>query len=135
MALNLSRKVYFLQFCADFSQKPKSVKAINIFHLKVLTTLFQKIIWLIGVWAIPYEILAIKISKNKFNEIIWFQTLISPKTVSYGIINYHFLKVQKRDLSAAYMEIVLTDFDLTVCYYVTYGFQSESTLYSLSWCQ
>ena len=48
MALNLSRKVHFLQFCADFSKKPKSVKAIYIFHLKVLTILFQKMIWFIG---------------------------------------------------------------------------------------
>ena len=54
-----------------------------------------------GAWATLYEILAIKISKNmlnqqKFNKIIWFRTLISPKTVSHSIINnYHFLKVQK----------------------------------------
>ena len=34
MALNLSRKVHFLQFCADFSKKPKSVKEIYIFHPK-----------------------------------------------------------------------------------------------------
>ena len=85
MALNLSRKMNFLQFCADFSKKPKSVKAIYIFHLKVLTTLFQKMIWFIGVWATLYEILAIKISKNMltqiFNKIIWFRTLTSPKTV------------------------------------------------------
>ena len=63
MVLNLSRKVNFLQFCADFSKKRKSVQAIYIFHLKVLTTLSQKIIWFIGVWATLYEILAIKISK------------------------------------------------------------------------
>ena len=86
MALNLSRKVNFLPFCADFSTKRKCVKAIYIFHLKVLTTLFQKMIWFIGVWATFYEILAIKISKNmltqqKFNKIISFRTLTSPKTV------------------------------------------------------
>ena len=39
-------------------------------------------------WATLYEILVIKISKNKltqqkFNKIIWFRTLISPKTVSH----------------------------------------------------
>ena len=28
MVLKLSKKVHFLQFCADLSQKPKSVKAI-----------------------------------------------------------------------------------------------------------
>ena len=43
MALNLSRKVHFLQFCADSSKKPKPVRAIYVFHLKVLTTLFEKI--------------------------------------------------------------------------------------------
>ena len=101
MALNLSVKMNFLQFCTDFSKNPKSVKAIDIFQLKVLTTHFQKMIKFIGVWATLYEILAIKISKNmlnqqKFNKIIWFRTLISPKTVSHSIINnYHFLKVQK----------------------------------------
>ena len=64
MALNLPRKVHFLQFCANFSKKLKSVKAMYIFfHLKVLTTLFQKMIWVIGVLATLYDILAIKISK------------------------------------------------------------------------
>ena len=29
--LKLSKKVHFLQFCADLSQKPKSVKAIYIY--------------------------------------------------------------------------------------------------------
>ena len=61
LVLNLSRKVHFLQFCADFSKKPKSVKEIYIFHPKVLTTFFQKIIWFIGTWSTLYEILAIKI--------------------------------------------------------------------------
>ena len=79
MAHNLSRKMHFLQFCADFSKKPKSVKAIYMFHPKVLTTLFQKMIWFIGVWATLYEILETKISKNmltqqKFYKVIWFQT-------------------------------------------------------------
>ena len=86
MALNLSKKVNFLPSCGDFSTKRKCVKAIYIFHRKVLTTLFQKMIWFIGVWATFYEILAIKISKNmltqqKFNKIISFGTLTSPKTV------------------------------------------------------
>ena len=101
MTLNLPRKMNFLQFCANFSKKPKSVKAIYILHLKVLTTDFQKMIWFIEVWATLYEILRIKISKNmlnqqKFNKIICFRTLTSPKTYSHSIINnYHYLKVQK----------------------------------------
>ena len=49
VTLNLSRKVHFFQFCADPSKKPKSVKAIYIVHMKALTTLFQKMIWFIGV--------------------------------------------------------------------------------------
>ena len=36
LAFNLSRKFHFLQFCADFSKKPKFVRAIYIFPLKVL---------------------------------------------------------------------------------------------------
>ena len=94
MALNLSRKAHFLQFLADFSKKPKSVKAISIFHSKVLTTFFQKMIWLIGVWATLYEILAIKISKICWlsNKIVRFWTLYLQKS---KINNYHFLKVQK----------------------------------------
>ena len=33
-----------MEFCADFSNKPKPVKAIYILHLKFLITLFQKMI-------------------------------------------------------------------------------------------
>ena len=33
-------------------------------HLKVLITLFQKMVWFIGVRATVHEILAIKISKG-----------------------------------------------------------------------
>ena len=49
MALNLSRKMHFLQFCAHLSKKPNSVKATYIVHLKALTTRFQKMLWFIGV--------------------------------------------------------------------------------------
>ena len=49
MALRLPRKMPFLQFSADFSKTPESVKAIYILHLKVFTTLFQKMIWFIGI--------------------------------------------------------------------------------------
>ena len=31
MVLKLSKKVHFLQFCADLSKKPKSVKAIYLY--------------------------------------------------------------------------------------------------------
>ena len=53
-------------------------------HLKVLITLFQKMISFVGVGATVHEILAIKISKQmltqqKFNKILRLQTLISLK--------------------------------------------------------
>ena len=41
MALKLSKKDHFLQFCSDFSKKPKSVKDM---HLNVLITLIQKLV-------------------------------------------------------------------------------------------
>ena len=75
MALKLPRKVHFLQFSADFSKTPESVKEIYILHLKVFTTLFQKMIWFIGSFiSTVHEILEIKISKKmvtqqKFNNI------------------------------------------------------------------
>ena len=53
-------------------------------HLIVLITLFQKMLWFIGVRATIHEILAIKISRQmlthqKFNKILQLQTLIFPK--------------------------------------------------------
>ena len=49
MVFKLSKKVHFLQFCEDLSKKFKSVKAIYIYALKVLITLFNKMIWFIAV--------------------------------------------------------------------------------------
>ena len=53
-------------------------------YLKVLITLIQKMTWFVGVSAIVHEILAIKIPKKmltqqKFDKVLWLQTLISPK--------------------------------------------------------
>ena len=53
-------------------------------YLKVLITLFGKMVWFIGVWATFYEILAIKVSKemltqHKFKKILRLQTLMSLK--------------------------------------------------------
>ena len=85
MVLKLSKKVHFWQVCADLSKKPKSVETIYIdIDLKVLITLFQKMIWFIGVWATVYDMLAIKISKlmltqQKFSNVLRIQTLIPPK--------------------------------------------------------
>ena len=50
-------------------------KQFTYMHLKVLITLFKKMLWFIGIWATVHEILAIKISKKmltqqKFNKIL-----------------------------------------------------------------
>ena len=42
MVLKLHKKVHFLQFYADFSKKPKSVKTTYILYLKVLIHYFRK---------------------------------------------------------------------------------------------
>ena len=46
-----------------------------------------------------------------------------------------FSESAKRDFSDAYMYIALTYFDLTVFYYITCRFHSESKLYSSPECQ
>ena len=51
MVLKLSKKVYFLQFCADPSKKSKSVEAFYMYP-KDLVTQFQKM--LIVYYAIAY---------------------------------------------------------------------------------
>ena len=84
MVGKLSKKLHFLQFCADLSKKSKFIKANYTMHLKVLFPLYQKMVWFIGVQATVHEIMAIKISKKmliqqKFNKILPLRTLISPK--------------------------------------------------------
>ena len=50
MVLKLSEELQYLQFCAHLNQKPKSVKTIYIYALKVLITVLQTmIIWFIEV--------------------------------------------------------------------------------------
>ena len=51
------------------------LRQFTYMYLEILITLFQKMIWFIGVWATVQELLAIKISKKmpaqqKFNKII-----------------------------------------------------------------
>ena len=57
---------------------------MQFMHLKVLITLFQKMVWFLGDSATVLEILAIKIlgkmlNQQKFNKFLLLQTLISPK--------------------------------------------------------
>ena len=58
-------------------------------HLKVLITLFQKMLWFLGVWATFHEILAIKISKTmlKFLKNYSTSNTHTIETVSHSIIN------------------------------------------------
>ena len=80
IVLNLFKKVHFLQFCADLSQKPKSVKAIYIYGS-------ENFHWSLSENNMVYRGLShrlIKISKTmltrqKFNKALRFQTLISSK--------------------------------------------------------
>ena len=44
------------------------LKQLSYMHLKVLITLFQKILWFIGIWATVHEILAITISKKMLTQ-------------------------------------------------------------------
>ena len=67
------------------------LKQFTYIDLKVFITLFEKMLWFIGVWATVHEILTIKISKKmltqqKFNKIFRLQTVIS-KTVSHRKMN------------------------------------------------
>ena len=47
MVLKLSKMVSYLQFFADTSKKTKGVIAIYYMHLKVLVSLFQKMVLVI----------------------------------------------------------------------------------------
>ena len=74
----------FYNFVLNSARNLSLLKQFTYMHLKVLITLFQKIVWFIWVPATVHKILAIKISKKrlnqqKFNKILQFQILISPK--------------------------------------------------------
>ena len=69
-----------------------SMFPITYVHLKVLITLFQKMLWFIGVWATVHEILVIKISKKmltqqKFLKNSSTSNTHTSETVSHSIIN------------------------------------------------
>ena len=78
----MSKKGCFLQFCADLSRNLSLLKQFANILLKVLITLFQKILWFAGVCATVQEKLTIKLSKKmltqqKFDIILQLQALIS----------------------------------------------------------
>ena len=97
-SLNCPKRCIFYNFVLTSAKKPFLLKQITYIHLKVLITLFQKMQWFIGVWAIVHEILAIKISKKiltqqKCNKILWLQTLISPAAIVESFIHFFFVAV------------------------------------------
>ena len=84
MVLKLSKKVHFLQFFADHSQKPESDKAIYIYESETSYYSLSENDMVYRGLSTVHEILAIKISKTmltqqKFNKVLRFQTPISAK--------------------------------------------------------
>ena len=89
--------MHFLQFCAQISnfvltsaRKLSLSKQFTCIHQKVLITLFQKMIWFIGVWATVHEILVNKISKNMLTQKKKICLTSNPnisKIISHSIIN------------------------------------------------
>ena len=77
MVCKLSKKVHFLQFCANLSKKYKSAEAIYIYASESSHYTLWEMLWYMVVWATVHKILAIKISKKtltqeKFNKILRF---------------------------------------------------------------
>ena len=64
MVRKFSKKVHFLQFCADLSKKPKSVKVIYIYASESFHYTLSENDLVHRVWVTVHEILAIKISKR-----------------------------------------------------------------------
>ena len=83
-SLNCQKKCIFCNFVQTSARNLSLLKQFAYMDLKVLITVFQKMMWFIGVWATVHEILAIKTSKmmltqQRFNKVLRFQTLISSK--------------------------------------------------------
>ena len=89
MVFKLSRKVYFCDFMLTLVRILSLSKKFRYMHLKVLITLFHKMIEFTEVWATVHEILAIKYQKWLRKNLIKLFTS-NPnitKTVSHSIIN------------------------------------------------
>ena len=83
-SLNCPKKCIFWNFVLTSAGNLSLLRQFTYKQLKLLITLFQKMVWFIGVWNTICKILAIKISKKmlnqqRFNKIFPLQTLISPK--------------------------------------------------------
>ena len=97
----LSKKVHFLQLCADLSKKSKSVEAIYIYA--------SENAMLIGVWATVHEILGINLSKKLLTQQKFLKNYLTSnthtiKTVSQSIINnINFWKCVTRPFRCIYV--------------------------------
>ena len=78
-SVNCPKKGIFYNFVLTSARNLSLLKQFTYMHLKVSITLFQKMVWFIGDRATVHEILAIKITQQKFNKIFRLQTLISLK--------------------------------------------------------
>ena len=63
MVLKLSKKVHVLRFCANFSKKSKSMKAIYIYASERPVTHFQKMILFIMLLLTVSEILVFEVKE------------------------------------------------------------------------
>ena len=54
------KKKIFYNFVLTSARTRSQLMRVTYMHVKVLITLFQKIVWFIEVWATAHEILAIK---------------------------------------------------------------------------
>ena len=89
-SLYCPKKCIFCNFALTPARNLSMWKQFTYMDLKYLVTVFQKIIWLIRLWATAHEMLPIKIPKamltqQKFNKVFRFETLISVSIVSNNI--------------------------------------------------
>ena len=64
MVFKMSKKGIFYNFVLTSARNLSLLKQFTYMHLKVLTILFQKMLWFIGIWAAVHEKLTIKILKK-----------------------------------------------------------------------
>ena len=88
MVRKLSKKVHFLQFCADLNKKYKSVNTIYLYASHYTYYTLSENFMIIS-WVTVYEMLMLKISEKmltqqNFNKILRLQT---SETASHSIIN------------------------------------------------
>ena len=88
-AENVDEKCIFFEIlCWPQQKKTSLLKQFIYMHLKVLITLFQKMVWFMGVSATVHDILMIRISKKmltqqKYNKFMPFKGYFKKECVSH----------------------------------------------------